>query len=269
MGSVVTLRRHGARATICVLLLTASAGPADAFRLTERWERAFDAGQKPRLTVENVNGSIEVTGWDRPVIEVHAGITVKAASKDKARRIFEEIEFEVDHDPAGGVSVHARLPELRKDALRGEGNTTVAVEYTVRVPHRCDLDLVSVSGDIRASAVAGEFRLISGSGGIDLRSRGGRGELKSVNGSIGCRVETFDEGAELLIKTTNGDVELHLPPQASAELDAHTGNGRVRVGFDLSRVETKKRGRIIGTLGGGGGRISVRTKNGAITIGSL
>lgn len=260
---------NAAAAALCAcLLLAAVPGPAVGYRLSERWERSFEVGERPRLVLENVNGPIEVSGWDRPVIEVRAVITVKAASKDKARRIYEEIEFETDHDPER-VSVRARLPKLRKDALWGEGNTSVAVEYTVLVPRRCDLDLESVNGDVEASDVAGAFRLKTVNGAIDLRSRGGQGELGSVNGSIGCRLEAFDEGGELHISTTNGEVDLRLPEGVSAEFDARTLNGRVRIGFDLSRVETKKRSRISGTVGGGDGYVSIRTTNGAITVGSL
>lgn len=254
-----------AAALISALLLP---GALHAYRLFEHWERSFEMAARPRLVLENVNGSIEVTGWDRRVIDVQAEIRVKAASKDKARRIYEQIEFDVEHE-AGALSIRADLPRIRKDGLWGESATSVSVNYIVRVPHGCDVDLQSVNGRINASEIEGAFRLRTVNGGIRLLSRAGAGEMESVNGALDCRLGKLSGGGKLRLKTTNGSIDLRLPGPTSADFEARTLNGSVKVDLELANVKQSRRNRVSGRLGGGDGSIKLRTVNGRIALGSI
>ncbi|HSG29510.1 MAG TPA: hypothetical protein VLA34_13605, partial [Candidatus Krumholzibacterium sp.] len=78
--------------------LLSLATPADAYRLDETWERSFDVDEGAQFGLENVNGAISVEGWDRDEIQVSARIRIKAPSKDRAKKIFRMIEFDVEAD---------------------------------------------------------------------------------------------------------------------------------------------------------------------------
>ncbi len=69
------------------------------------------------------------------------------------------------------------------------------------------------------------------------------------------------------ISTGDGSVTLELPSVFNAELDAHSGDGRVRaqdVGLEMSRRDG--RNTLRGRLGSGGRDLHVRTGDGSITI---
>jgi DUF4097 and DUF4098 domain-containing protein YvlB len=67
--------------------------------------------------------------------------------------------------------------------------------------------------------------------------------------------------------TTNGNIELALPRDLHAELEAETTNGRVNINYRLTTQGTINSKRIRGTIGGGGVRIELQTTNGNIDVG--
>src|SRR5260370_41027923 len=73
------------------------------------------------LELQNVNGTVDVQGWDRNEIEVHAVKTAKQKESD-----LERVSIEVDAKP-DAVSIATRYPQ-------NEG-VEVAVDYTIHVPH--------------------------------------------------------------------------------------------------------------------------------------
>ncbi|MBN2185163.1 MAG: DUF4097 family beta strand repeat protein [Candidatus Krumholzibacteriota bacterium] len=239
-----------------------------AYRLNEVWEKSFDVDEDVSFILENVNGSIEVEGWNKDRIEIFAKIRVKAGSKNKAKKIFDRIEFDVDHD-RDMVRVKADLPKLRKESLFGlfgGSSPSITVTYRVKVPRGAELDLVSVNGSVEASGVKGNFLLKTVNGDVVFRSGGGGGGIRTVNGSVYCGLDEFAEGAELQIKTVNGGVKVELPDDAGAELDIKTLNGKVRTNFELNRVKRIRRNRIEGEIGDGEGYIHIRTTNGGVTV---
>lgn len=257
---------------ISVLLIAATLlipATLSAYRLEKSWERSFEVEEGVWFKLENVNGSINVEGWDRDRIEIAADVRIKAPSKSEAKKIFERIEFEVE-ESRDRVSVRALLPKRRFFSFLGFGDsrTAIKITYTVKVPYTTDLKLESVNGGISVEDVGGEFYLKTVNGHIDSRLLGGEGEIMTVNGGIECVLEEFPEDGRLYIKTVNGGVDLEIPGDTGAELDVKTLNGRARTDFDLSHVKKKKRNRIQGDIGDGNGEITVRTTNGGVRIGA-
>ncbi len=262
------LRRPAAVILLVALVLTASFEEAGAYRLIEHKEWNLAAEGCLMFKVRNVRGAIEVIGWDRDEIEISATIRIRAASKDMAERIYGNIKFEIGQEP-GNISVRALVPQYRKYSISGEGNTTVWVDYSIRVPYSIDLDVRSVTGDIAVVQVGGRFRVVSEQGAIDMLSRGGEGVLKTRNGDIGCELAFLPAGGKLRLKTSNGDLSLGIPAETSAMLRARTRAGRVKVRLPMTGVEKKKRSVKKGVLGGGDGEIVMETANGDVTIGEL
>lgn len=251
-----------------IALVLAVAGGANAYRLIEHRKWNLGTEYRSRFAVRNVRGSIEVIGWDRDEIEISATIRIRAASRNKAQKIYGNIEFEVGREP-GDVSIRALMPKYRKDSMAGEGNTTVWIDYTVRVPYLTDLDLRSITGNIGVMQVGGGFHIESERGSIDMLSRGGEGVLKSRNGDLGCELAFLLPGGKLLMKTSCGDVFLGIPAETSALLQARTRSGRVRIRLDMTEVKKRKRKTIQGVLGGGDGKIVLESVSGDVTVGAL
>ena len=70
------------------------------------------------------------------------------------------------------------------------------------------------------------------------------------------------------IATGDGSVTLELPDAFNADLDAHTGDGRIAVEeLTVSEVSGRMaKNRLRGQLGSGGRSLRIRTGDGSITL---
>ena len=76
------------------------------------------------------------------------------------------------------------------------------------------------------------------------------------------------------ISTGDGSVSIYLPSGFNADLDAHTGDGRIRNDLDVSSTaaatghdsDDRDRRTLRGKLGQGGRRLKVQTGDGSITL---
>src|SRR6267142_4737543 len=113
--------RPALRATaLCVLLLTV-VWAVPSFAVSKEFNQSYPLQPGGSLELQNVNGTVEVQGWDRDVVEVHAVKTAKLKESD-----LELVSIDVNAS-GGGVSIATRYPQ-------NEG-VGVAVEYTIHVPH--------------------------------------------------------------------------------------------------------------------------------------
>lgn len=253
---------------LVVLTLGLGTREAGAYRLIEHREWKLAPDGMVKLSLKNKSGAIEVIGWDGDEVEIWATIRIRAASKNKAQKIYDKIDFEFIEEQ-GNLSVKALVPRYTKDSMSGEGNTTVWVDYSIRVPHTTDVDIKAGNGDIAVIQVEGDFRVVNTQGAIDVLSRGGQGLLKTGNGDIGCEIAFIPAGGKLRLKTGHGDVSLGIPAETGAKLKARTGVGRVKVRLPMTGVEKDKRKVKKGILGGGDGEIVLESGAGDITVGGL
>ncbi len=206
------------------------------------------------FTLDNVNGSVEVQGWDRDEVEVSAVKTAHADAGD-----LDQVKIEVVND-ASDVAVHTRYPS-------GEG-AEVAVEYRIHVPYRVLLGAVgTVNGSVRVRGVEGGGDLRSVNGNVEVVESSGRFSAKTTNGDLRLELRHVSDGEPMNLETVNGSVVLGLPSNARANLEVRNMNGDFYSEVPLTSTHTLPGSHgFRGKLGQGGGAISVRTVNGGIRL---
>jgi DUF4097 and DUF4098 domain-containing protein YvlB len=165
-------------------------------------------------------------------------------------------------------------------AATGDGSIDVA-----RLAGR--IELRSGDGSIRGSELSGDVMARTGDGSIRLDGIDGRLELGTGDGSIVAsgrlttlRARSGDGSVRIRIEqgsvvnddwdvvTGDGSVTIDLPQAFDAELDAHTGDGRVSVGsIAISNTTESTRRTVRGRLGDGGHYFRVRSGDGSIRLG--
>lgn len=131
------------------------------------------------------------------------------------------------------------------------------------------LDASAGSGDIRLTFTgAGDVRIHTGSG--DVQARGINGSLVLETGSGDVTVDGRPKG-KWTLRASSGDVRLHLPQDASFEVDASSGSGDVTINRPVSttvqgRIGQSSRRHIAGKVGNGGPLLEVGTGSGDISI---
>src|ERR1035441_9984657 len=115
------------------------------------------------VSIETFNGSIELTGWEQNSVEVNG---TKYAS---TRSALDSIKIDVS-SPSGSVRVRAsKLSDFHHN---------MGARFTVRVPRRTLLDLISTSnGHVRIEDVDGNARLRTSNGAIRVSRL--KGELEA------------------------------------------------------------------------------------------
>src|ERR1700738_3928152 len=153
------LRRSVSFIAVFILMLAAASAPA-CLAITKEFNQTYPLQPGGSFELQNVNGTVDVQGWDRDTIEIHAVKTAKHKESD-----LELVSIDVDAKP-GVVSVATRYPQ-------NEG-VEVAVEYTVRVPHCAHVEhLGTVNGTLRVSGIERVEDLRAVNGNIDV-VEGGR-----------------------------------------------------------------------------------------------
>jgi DUF4097 and DUF4098 domain-containing protein YvlB len=138
------------------------------------------------------------------------------------------------------------------------------------------------SGSIQAANVAGGFDGETGSGHLSLeqtapgsvRAQTGSGglELRNVHGSLQAQAGSGSIRAdgeatgEWVVRTGSGSVQLRLPQNASFDLNAHTGSGRIDLNHPVTVQGSIGRKEVRGKAGGGGVPVEVQTGSGNIVI---
>jgi DUF4097 and DUF4098 domain-containing protein YvlB len=113
-------------------------------------------------------------------------------------------------------------------------------------------------GSVDASTGNGDIRVITSSGPVSANTG---------NGEIDVSIGKLDRSPDMSFSTGNGRVTLNLPEGFGAEVDASTGGGTISSDFPVQmRGGRMDRTRLRGTLGGGGGRLSIISGNGDVEI---
>jgi DUF4097 and DUF4098 domain-containing protein YvlB len=225
-------------------------------QVSQEFHRTVSLSANGRVSLDNVNGNVEITGWNRSEVQIDA---VKQA-RDQQRLDEAQIEIEAGSDY---VKIHTQYPHDRSN------NNPASVRYTLHVPQNARLDQISlVNGSLTVQKVEGEVdaKLVNGKAHISDLS--GEASISSVNGGIEANYTSLNNVREIRLKSVNGSIELGLPGSPNAEVKASTVNGSIKSDFPLT-VQGSFSGRSLsGTLGGGGTRIELSNVNGSMHIGS-
>jgi putative adhesin len=241
-----------AAALLCGLALAAVPG----FAISKEFNQSYPLQAGGTFELQNVNGTVEVQGWDRNEVEVHAVKTAKVRESD-----LERVSIEVNSNP-NAVSIATRYPQ-------NEG-VEVAVEYTIHVPHNAKLEhLGTVNGTLRVAGVDDVEELRTVNGNIEVFGAESTVHARTTNGNVRLELARLQGLNETLAETTNGSVVLALPANSQADLEARCLNGNFLSDLPLEMLSSLKPREVHGRLGHGGAPIKLRTINGIIRITAL
>jgi DUF4097 and DUF4098 domain-containing protein YvlB len=251
-------------ATIAVLFLIPAAQGSDRQgSFTEEFHKVYPLTAQGRIEIENINGPVHITGWDRDEVKVDA---VKSAWSQQR---LDEARIEVRAEQ-NTVSIRTEYPDHDHTfnfGGDGEHNNPARVEYTITIPRNAHLDQVKlVNGRLDVQDVAGEVRASCVNGRIQAHNLRGPVSLETVNGELEATVDQLPSST-LKLSSVNGRLRLTLPSDAKAELKASTISGNITNDFGLPVTRHQYVGHSLhGEIGGGGTLVKMSNVNGTIEI---
>jgi DUF4097 and DUF4098 domain-containing protein YvlB len=228
-------------------------------KVTEELHQTYPLTEGGRVSLDNVNGNVRITTWDRAEVKLDA---VKSAKSDADLKA---VEIVIDAK-ADRVRVQTKHP--RQTGWLGRKGNSTSVEYTLVVPRSARLDKVeNVNGNIELEGVAGDVSATTVNGRLTAKKMGGQTDLSSVNGSVTASLSPAGSIKAAKLKSVNGSIDLSLPAKAGAQLKANTVNGGIKSDFDLPVKKHFPIGQNLDvTLGEGGAVIKAETVNGGIRV---
>lgn len=231
----------------------AAVGAIPSYAISKELSQCYPLQPGGAFELQNVNGTVDVEGWDRDVVEVHVVKTAKHQESD-----LERVSIDVDARP-DSVSISTRYPQ-------NEG-VEVAVDYTVHVPHSAHVEhLGTVNGTVRISGLDNVEDLRSVNGNIEVFESGGNIHAHTTNGNVHLELAHVAEKAGAAAETTNGSLVLAVSPDLQAEVEARCLNGNFSSELPITMESTQRPREMRGKLGRGGAPIHLRTVNGGIRL---
>jgi DUF4097 and DUF4098 domain-containing protein YvlB len=182
----------------------------------------------------------------------------------------------------GSIIVTLTVPrELDVDVKTGDGNVKLQpVSGHVRIDTgdgnvtadgtHGDIRMHSGDGHIVGTNLDGALDVTTGDGRINVRGRFDTLNLKTGDGSIEAEAASGSKVASSwTLHTGDGHVNLRVPGDFNADLDAKTGDGHITLDFPVQVSGSLSHSAIHGKLNGGGGPLSITTGDGSIRIEKL
>jgi hypothetical protein len=250
-----------ASGALCAVLFIAAQGHASDHpgKLTEEFHQTYTLATEGRIELENINGAVHIEGWDKDEVQVDA---VKYANS-KERLDEAKIKVIAGKD---SISIRTEYPDHDSNWNIFGRDNPASVEYTLTVPRRARLDEIRlINGSLDMQGVAGVVHASCINGRLSARGLHGPAELSNVNGRTEAQFDRLKDSIEL--SSVNGSVDLTLPSDSQATLEASTVHGGIRNDFGLHVNNQNWVGHeMSGELGNGGPEIKLSNVNGGIEI---
>lgn len=223
-------------------------GSSDRFK--EDFAQSYSLKEGGTLFLENMNGSVEVLGWDQNTVDIKG--TKYAATEDLLR----QLKIDMVADPSS----------VRIRTIRPSDRGNCGARFVIHVPRKIALDRVeSSNGSIRIENINGNARLRTSNGGIRvwsvtgnvdattsnstvefgqftgaadiqtsngrIRAEGVKGsfEGKTSNGSIDVSLADIDSSRPIRLRTSNSSINITMENFKNNEIRAETTNGSVNL----------------------------------------
>jgi DUF4097 and DUF4098 domain-containing protein YvlB len=283
-----------------LVLATVLAGPAGLAAQTPV-DQKRPAAPDAKVTIENMSGSVKVTGWDRPEVQVKGTVGDGAELSFDGSEKSLAIEVEAEHgNPMGIVSdLEVFVPAGSSVSVEGFQATISVTGVTGSVSAETvngslsqsgaakSVDLQSVNGTIEVAKASGRIKAEAVNGTVTVRDASGEIEASTVNGKLlvtggsferasfetvagGVRFEAgLSARATLAVESVSGPVDLLLPAGLGADFRVSTFSGDITnelgpAAEKSSRWTPEKE--LSFTTGAGGARVTVETLSGAVHI---
>ena len=231
--------------------------------LREEFHQTYPLSPTGRISLENINGGVQIKVWDQ------ASVQVDAIKKAYRQNRLNEAKIEVNATQEN-IRIRTEYPyenqNFRSDERRYENPATV--EYSLTVPRKAVLESIElVNGSIDIDGVEGNVKASSINGRVNARGLVSEVRLSTINGPLTATFTQLDETKPISLGSVNGNLTLVIPSNSNASIRAGTVHGGISSDFGLKVKHGEYVGHSLdGQIGTGGPRIKLANVNGGIKI---
>ena len=281
--------------TLLVILLacTLSMASAQQFKETITEELNFSsASVDNQLVVNNINGSVEVEGYNGNTIQLEIEKTIKADSNKDLEKGKNDVGIQTE-ELGDRVFIFFRSPNTEFDRNTGEirhrnnhyqerQDYHYNFDIKVKVPRQTNLKVLTINnGDIHIEEVhAKKIKVSNINGGITMENITGVTYANALNRDIVVSYKTNPPG-DSEYHSLNGDIKITFQNNLNADVYFKSLNGDLYTNFDMTRmaaqatknsaksskgVKYKVKGNERFRIGDGGVQLDFKVLNGDVYI---
>ena len=246
-------------------------------KIYEYTDAEYEADENTILEVSNVNGLVNITGWDGDTVSLYV---IKSVKKIYGEDEFEKVEINVN-EIGNRISI---------EAVYLENTIHVSVFMNIKVPTYVTVESVQTSnGGVDLSNLKGNVQIDVKNGYITVCGVDGYVEAKTANGPVTVQdttgvgdigtfngvvyVEVYDFKEDIEITTANGVMDVFINPELDAyfEIEAKSIAGGISLNdmFPLLNITRLDDRHIEAILGDGGNKIYMSITSGFIDLHKL
>lgn len=176
------------------------------------------------------------------------------------------------------VNFTVRVPvgmRIRAGSGNGDVSVTGGGAQVIASSGNGRIDVAGTSGQVTASSGNGRVTIQGAKGAVDAST--GNGDVtvstslgpvtaSSGNGEIDVAMDRVAGSSDMSFSTGNGRITVAVPEGFGAQFDSKTGHGNVSVELPLTIQGAMSRSRVRGTIGAGGGRLTLHSGNGDLAV---
>lgn len=189
-----------------------------------------DPTQPGHLTVNIAHGELKIVGADVDEITVRTDAREKPKKKPRA-----------DGMRVIGSNTSYLLEETDNHVVLEYGTNSRGqnADFDIVVPHDTSLEIsVRFGGEIRVENISGDVSINGLNGEVDLVNLSGGALIESMNGEIEASFTAVHPDRPLSFSSMNGEIEVHLPEDAAANVRFRSQNGTIMTNFDEDALVT-------------------------------
>lgn len=186
------------------------------------------------------NGSISIEGWRKNEVEITAEIEVQAENEADLAQLAAVNTYVLDEATRGRVSIISLgtndkdyMKRIAKKFPKKLLGMPYKIDYKIKVPVFCDLEVNGNRGDLNLSNVEGAMRIIFAETNANLKLIGGTIVATFGKGNVNVEILSRSwRGRNAEIQLANGNLNVLLPLNLNAELDASVlRTGKIENGY--------------------------------------
>lgn len=229
----------------------------------------FKVSGAKKVIFENLHNDLIIKGHSGSDIEIDA--SDYEAPPENAKGLKPIYSSGVDNTGTGlSIKEDGNVVRISLASKRAED-----ADYTFSIPQNMDIKVEFQhpwGDDVEIENMSGEVEVSSLNGDIELTKITGPVVIYSINGDIEADFDKLSQDGPTSIETINGEIDITMPANSTADVSIKTLHGEAFTNFDLdiksenddmTRIGGNK---VEGQANGGGVELSFKTINGGIYL---
>ena len=215
------------------------------------------------VSIETHNGSVNVTAWNQPTVDVSARIEPEPYSGVAEDVQLADVRISGDGSSVSIQSDYTAIKEHWSFLAFGWSRSLPLIHYTIRVPATARVHVEEHNAAATLTGLRSDVSVRSHNGSVRVRDLAGAADIQTHNGNIDIDFASFAKASRLT--THNGDVEVVMPAASRVTLNANA-HRRNAVSSDFPLLITTSHPLLAATINGGGPELRFIAHNGELTL---